>query len=449
VTIGTANFSSDAALNLASGAAGLDRTINVASGAGTRTLSSAGNNTVSGAISQSANLTVSSSSGTLSLDDVTMNTAGNNDLAVGGAGNVSIAGTITAGSGASSVDKSGAGTLTISGDNSTQSYMLNIGGGKVVLDNANALGTGYGDKVNFTANSTLNAAANISPASLGLRVANGITGTIEVNDGNNLSAATLGSVSGTGTFNKTGTGTFTLTGTSTAANANNVNGGTLFVSSGAALAGTTTVSGGTLAGSGSVGATTIASGGTISPGNSPGTLSLTNGLTWSGGGNYNWQIYNADDSLTAGLSNTWDLIAVSGGDFNISGLNSGNKFNINLWSLSAVSPDANGAAINWDNTQDQLWEIVSFTSLNGTLSQDMFNLNTGSINGTAGFANDLNSGTFELEVDGDSLNLLFRAYVGPGPQPVPEPGTWAAAALLAGAAGYVRWRRRKEAEPRA
>jgi hypothetical protein len=27
---------------------------------------------------------------------------------------------------------------------------------------------------------------------------------------------------------------------------------------------------------------------------------------------------------------------------------------------------------------------------------------------------------------------------------VPEPGTWAAAALLAGAAGYVRWRRRKD-----
>jgi hypothetical protein len=26
---------------------------------------------------------------------------------------------------------------------------------------------------------------------------------------------------------------------------------------------------------------------------------------------------------------------------------------------------------------------------------------------------------------------------------VPEPGTWAAAALLVGAAGYVRWRKRQ------
>lgn len=33
----------------------------------------------------------------------------------------------------------------------------------------------------------------------------------------------------------------------------------------------------------------------------------------------------------------------------------------------------------------------------------------------------------------------------PGPSSVPEPGTWAAAALLVGAAGYVRWRRRTTA----
>ena len=447
VTIGTTNFTSDAVLQLASGAAGLDRTINVASGAGTRTLSSAGNNAVSGAINQSGNLTVSSSSGTLSVDDVTMNTSGNNDLAVGGAGNVNIGGTITAGSGASSIDKSGAGTLTISGDNSGQSYMLNIGGGKVVLDSANALGTSFSDKVNFTANSTLNAAANISPASLGLRVANGVTGTIEVNSGNNLSAATLGSVSGTGTFNKSGTGTLTLTGTSTVANANNVNAGTLAVSSGAALAGTTTVNdGGTLSGSGSVGATTIASGGTISPGNSPGTLSLTNGLTWSVGGNYNWQIYNATG--TAGASNGWDLLAVSGSAWNISGLTAG-SFNINLWSLSGSNPDVNGNAINFDNGTSYTWELLTYTSLTGSFDANLFNLNVAANNGTSGFSNPLNSGVFSLAVDGNSLNLLFTPGGGPGPSPVPEPGTWAAAAMLAGAAGYMRWRRRKQVEPKA
>ena len=40
---------------------------------------------------------------------------------------------------------------------------------------------------------------------------------------------------------------------------------------------------------------------------------------------------------------------------------------------------------------------------------------------------------------------VASASQAPGPTPIPEPGTWAAAALLAGAAGYVRWRRRRAA----
>jgi len=40
----------------------------------------------------------------------------------------------------------------------------------------------------------------------------------------------------------------------------------------------------------------------------------------------------------------------------------------------------------------------------------------------------------------------FRvASVEEGPTPIPEPGTWAAAVLLVGAAGYSRWRRRRVA----
>ena len=49
-----------------------------------------------------------------------------------------------------------------------------------------------------------------------------------------------------------------------------------------------------------------------------------------------------------------------------------------------------------------------------------------------------------LAAQGNDLNLLFTAGVGGGGggQPIPEPGTWAAAALLAIAAGYIRFRRR-------
>ena len=39
---------------------------------------------------------------------------------------------------------------------------------------------------------------------------------------------------------------------------------------------------------------------------------------------------------------------------------------------------------------------------------------------------------------GDSVTLNIGAV----PSPVPEPGTWAAAALLAGTAGFIRWRKR-------
>lgn len=41
-------------------------------------------------------------------------------------------------------------------------------------------------------------------------------------------------------------------------------------------------------------------------------------------------------------------------------------------------------------------------------------------------------------------NVAILAGAGPGPAAVPEPGTWAAAALLVGGAGFMRWRKRKQ-----
>jgi MYXO-CTERM domain-containing protein len=259
---------------------------------------------------------------------------------------------------------------------------------------------------------------------------------------------------------KQGATTLTLSGNNTYTGATTVEQGKLVVSgsinsattvqSGATIdingtvGGALTVnSGGTVSGSGTItGLATLNSGATINPGNSPGTQSYTGGFVWSAGADYNWQIYNA--AGTAGSSNGWDLIAVSGGAWDITGLSSGNKFDINLWSLSGISPDANGSAINFSSATPYTWEILTYTSLAGTFTTDLFNINVAANNGTSGFANDLGGGVFSLAVDGDSLNLLFTPGGGPGPSPVPEPGTWAAAALLAGAAGYVRWRRRKE-----
>lgn len=337
------------------------------------------------------------------------------------------------------------GTTTVSGGRLSSavgmdSSAITVSGGTFETTAANVVG-------NTTA-VTVNGGTYSVGGSDSIGAISGSGGTIDITNGtlttsfNAATSAYSGAVTGTGGLTKAGTGTLTLAGNNTKSGANTVSAGTLVVNG--QLAGSTTVEGGaTLAGSGSVGATTIASGGTINPGDSPGTLTLTNGLTFSSGGNYNWQIFNADDGLAPGLTNTWDLIAVTGGDWDISGLSSVNQFNINLWSLSGISPDVNGDAINFNNALDSSWEILTYTSLVGTFNSDLFVINSSAFNGTSGFSNDLNGGTFSLEADATSLYLLFTASGGPGPEPIPEPGTWAAAALLAGAAGYVRWRRRR------
>jgi hypothetical protein len=178
--------------------------------------------------------------------------------------------------------------------------------------------------------------------------------------------------------------------------------------------------------------TTIASGGRLRPGNSPGTLTVDGDMTWLGGGNYNWQIHNATGLVGTG----WDYLSVTG-TLDLSALTPSSKFNINLWSLSAVSPDTNGAAINFDNTLDgQSWDIlVAVGGITGFDASD-FNINVGATNGTTGFANALGGGSFGIEQQGNVISLTYT---------VPEPSTYALLALTAGAAGYVRWRRRRSA----
>ena len=176
----------------------------------------------------------------------------------------------------------------------------------------------------------------------------------------------------------------------------------------------------------------ITNGGTLTPGNSPGTLTVDGDLTWLGGGNYNWQIHNATGLVGTG----WDYLSVTG-TLDLTALSAGSKFNINLWSLSAVSPDANGAAINFDNTLDeQSWDIlVAVGGITGFDAAD-FNIRVNATNGTGGFANALApAGFFGIEQNGNVLSLTYT---------VPEPSTYALLALAAGAAGYVRWRNRKK-----
>ena len=195
--------------------------------------------------------------------------------------------------------------------------------------------------------------------------------------------------------------------------------------------------GATLAGSGSVGGIVLNTGGTINPGNSPGTLNVLSNAVWNPGGNYNWQVFDA--SGTKGSTNGWDWLSVSG-SLDLTALSVGNEFNINLWSLSGIAPDADGDAIFFTNTSNYTWTILTATNGITGFSADKFLINTTAINGTGGFANALGGGTFSILQSGNDLNLIFTTAAG-----IPEPGTWAAAALLVGAAGFIRWRRRAKA----
>ena len=122
---------------------------------------------------------------------------------------------------------------------------------------------------------------------------------------------------GFGVFQKTGTSTWALTGTNTAALPWTINAGTLIVNGSIANSPVTVNSGGTLAGTGTVGATTINSGGTFAPGNSPGTMTVAGNLAFQSGAIYLVQVTpstasSSNVSGTATLAGTVQAAFASG-----------------------------------------------------------------------------------------------------------------------------------------
>ena len=116
-----------------------------------------------------------------------------------------------------------------------------------------------------------------------------------------------------------------------------------------------------------------------------------------------------------------------------------NNQSIGAWGDGWVS----SGAVNFSLSSNKTYAVVMLGSSGGTLGWKYQNTNspTSSISPTPTFYNwrSTDSGaTWADAAPTTGFNMLVNAT----PAPIPEPGTWAAAALLVGAAGYVRWRRR-------
>ncbi|MBX3735926.1 MAG: autotransporter-associated beta strand repeat-containing protein [Candidatus Didemnitutus sp.] len=305
-------------------------------------------------------------------------------------------------SGTGGLTKSGTGTLTLSGTN-TASGTTTVSAGTLQIGNGGTSGSLAG---NITNNATL--AFNRSDA-----------------------LTYSGVISGSGAVTKLGSGTLTLSGTNTYNGATTLSGGTLKLS-GSAANSAFTVAGGTLSGSGTLGALTVDSGGTIAPGNSPGTLHA-GATTFASGGTYLWEINNVNG--TAGADPGWDLLSVTGG-LTISATNV-DPFTIDLTSLT--SGNVAGLATGFSTSASYSFTLVSTTTGISGFSADKFNLNT------SGFANSFD-GTWALALanGGNDLALTYT-----GASAVPEPSTYALLAGLAALGGAFVRRVRRARAPRA
>ena len=154
--------------------------------------------------------------------------------------------------------------------------------------------------------------------------------------------------------------------------------------------------------------------GTLSPGNSPGTLS-SGSQSWLDGGDYNWQILDADGVAGVGydtlsITGTLDLTAITTGGFGI-----------NLWSLASILPDVNGNALNFSELLNYSWILATTTTgITGFDAAD-FVLNTAASNGTAGFINTYTGG-FSVAQSGNQLLLNYSAVPEPNPAMLLRPG---------------------------
>jgi autotransporter-associated beta strand protein len=265
---------------------------------------------------------------------------------------------------------------------------------------------------------------------------------------------------------KQGTGMQTLSGTNTYTGPTSVAGGVLAIASTGSLNGTAgvtlngsgatfrydsttpllaplTLTQGTLTGTGTIAsAVSAGNGARLSPGNSPGIQAFSNGLQLAGQGSYLWEVTNAAGTLGTG----WDLIDVTGGVLDLSGLDGASASTKYVLDLMTLDGSTAGPMAGYDPGQTAAFQVFrtvsggvrlpgSITAAGGEDVTSLFSLST------SGWANTLPTGGFELRVSpgGTGIDLVTVAAV-PEPAFLPIVGS----GLVAG--GW--WMRRRRHSPR-
>jgi autotransporter-associated beta strand protein len=377
----------------------------------------------------------------LIMKDIDINTdvSSPRTLTIAGSGDTIISGIIANGNGAQAnrITITNTGVTTLSGNN-TYTGVTTLSAGMTVFANTSAktaamataaasasVGLGVGG-AGYYSSANVDSLFSGNLTGFSMDAASGVG--IDTTAGNFTYSTSQNS---TRALTKLGSNSLTLTGNSNYG-ATTVRAGTLVVNGTVGGSGGLTVrNGGTLGGNGTVNkAVIVESGGTLSPGNSPGALSQ-GATTLNGGGNYNWQVYDA----TMGQEGIgFDTINLTTGSALTIASTDLSKFNINLWSLSGIAPDVNGNAINFDNTQTYTWTLFATDQTIANFSADKFQINVASINGTSGFSNALGGGLFSVELGDGNTDLVLRFTA------VPEPATWL---LLAGSLTCVLVMRRR------